>query len=402
MSDSHPTKEPAEARAVTVAEMTLYEVHVPLAEMAKARMDASPTGLGMAIPAEEPWDYGEFVICRLESDEGVVGWGESFVWLPETAVSAGQVIATVRDSLAHYVLGASPFDTRALAARMNRNVARNEVAKGLLDLACYDLAARSVGRPVYDLLGGRCVDALPLCALIPLGDIDETVAITSFFTNSGTKTIRLKLGTGIRQDREVVEAVREAVGDDIRIRVDYNQAYRPQEAIRAIRAIEEFGIDAAEQPVAIGDLAGLVTVQRSVATPVFTHEGFFALTDLVAQVELGAVGVVGINTERPGGMTAAMAAIDYAVLHGMGVILHNQPLGLASAAMVHLGAARFFDLGHSIEIFGKVMWPTDLLVDGLVYSGGTVQVPTGPGWGVEIDLDALEARTVGEPVRICK
>lgn len=368
--------------------------------MARARMDESPTGLGMAIPAEEPWEFGEFVICRIESDDGVVGWSEVFVWLPETAVSAGQVVSSVRDSLAKYVIGSSPFDTRAIAARMDRNVARNEVAKGLLDMACYDLAAKTIGRPVYDLLGGKCVDKVPLCALIPLGPVDQTVALAQFFVNSGSATIRLKLGTGISQDREVVAAVREAVGQTVRIRVDYNQAYRPYDAIRAIKGIEEFGIDAAEQPVAIGDLAGLVTVQRSVETPVFTHEGLFSLTDLVAQTELGAIRVVGLNTERPGGLTSAMAAIDYAALRGMGVILHNQPLGLASAAMVHLAAARHFDLGHDVEIFGKLMWESDLLADGLKYSNGGVEVPSGPGWGVEIDLDALGKYTVGEPVRI--
>lgn len=368
--------------------------------MARARMDESPTGLGMAIPAEEPWEFGEFVICRIESEDGVVGWSEVFVWLPETAVSAGQVVSSVRDSLAKYVVGASPFDTRAIAARMNRNVARNEVAKGLLDMACYDLAAKTIGRPVHDLLGGKCVDTVPLCALIPLGPVDQTVALAQFFVNSGSKTIRLKLGTGISPDREVVAAVREAVGDKVRIRVDYNQAYRPHDAIRAIKGIEEFGIDAAEQPVSIGDLAGLATVQRNVETPVFTHEGLFSLTDLVAQTELGAIGVVGLNTERPGGLTSAMAAIDYAALRGMGVILHNQPLGLASAAMVHLAAARYFDLGHDVEIFGKLMWESDLLADGLKYANGGVEVPSGPGWGVEVDLDALDKYTVGEPVRI--
>lgn len=363
-------------------------------------MDASPNRLGMAIPAEEPWEAGDFVLCRLEADDGTVGWGEAFVWLPETGARPGDLIGAIREALGRYVLGSSPFDTRSLRARMDRNVARNEVAKGLLDLACHDLAARIARRPVHDLIGGRSVDRLPLCGLVPTGSVEATVALCEWYVATGTRTLRLKLGLGIAADRAVVAAVREAVGDDVRLRVDYNQAYRPAEAVRAITAIEPFGIDAAEQPVAAGDVLGLVEVQSRVATPVFTHEGFFSLTDLVAQHELGAVRVVGINNERPGGLTAAMAATDYAAARGMGVILHNQPLGLGTAALTHLGAARFHDLGHAVELCGSLMFDDDLLVEGLRYDDGYLTVPNGPGWGVEVDTDAVERRSVADPVRL--
>jgi muconate cycloisomerase len=378
----------------------LYEVRVGFTDGARASMDASPNGLGMAIPAEEPWEAGDFVICRLEADDGSVGWSEAFVWLPETGVRPADLIGTIREAMARYVLGSSPFDTRALAARLNRNVTRNEVAKGLLDLACHDLAGRIVGRPVHDLLGGRALDEVPVCGLVPTGSLADTVALAEWYVGTGTTTVRLKLGTSVSSDVEVVAAVRDVVGPEVRLRVDYNQAYRPAEAVRAIAAIEPYGIDAAEQPVAVNDLAGAVYVQQRVGIPVFMHEGFFSLTDLVAQHTMGAIGVVGINSERPGGLTAAMAAIDYASLHGMGVILHNQPLGLGTAALVHLAAARWFDLGHAIEVFGKLMFESDLLVEGLDFDAGAVRVPSGPGWGVEVDLDALSDRSVAEPVRI--
>jgi muconate cycloisomerase len=387
-------------RGPFVRSVELHELRVPFREGTKAAMEASPNGLGMAIAAEEPWEAGDFVLCRLEAEDGTVGWGEAFVWLPETGVRPVDLIGAIRDVLGRYVLGSSPFDTRALRARMDRNVTRNEVAKGLLDLACHDLAGRIAGRPVHDLLGGRCVDRLPLCGLVPTGTIDATVGLCEWYAATGTTTIRLKLGQGVAHDRTVVAAVRAAVGDEIRLRVDYNQAYRAAEAVRAIRAIEPFGIDAAEQPVAVADVLGLVDVQRQVSTPVFTHEGFFSVADLVAQHELGAVRAVGINAERPGGLTAAMAAIDYAAARGMGVILHNQPLGLGTAALAHLGAARFHELGHAVELFGNLMFEADLLVDGLRYADGCIDVPEGPGWGVEVDVDAIDRYAVAAPVRL--
>jgi len=98
---------------------------------------------------------------------------------------------------------------------------------------------------------------------------------------------------------------------------------------------------------------------------------------------------VGVNSERPGGVTNALRAISYAEQRGLGIVLHNQPLGIASAMQVHLAAARYHALGHAIELFGHVMMEDDLIVEPLDYQGGTVTVPSAPGFGVELDEDAL-------------
>ena len=101
--------------------------------------------------------------------------------------------------------------------------------------------------------------------------------------------------------------------------MDYNQAYGADQAVRAIAAIAPFGIDCAEQPVRAADWLAMARVQRAVDVPLMAHEGCFSLTDIIALIELGAIGVLGINTERPGGITHALRAIDYAVARGMGM-----------------------------------------------------------------------------------
>jgi muconate cycloisomerase len=380
--------------------LELFSATVPFSAIARRAMDESPTGLGMAIAAEEPWEAGDFVFARLVDEDGNEGWGEMLLWLPETGVSSTELLSAIPGHLARYVLGAPPVDVGAIRARLDRNVTRNEVAKGLLDLACHELAARQIGRPVHDLIGGRGTDVLPLAALVPLGDPDLIVAICAGYVRAGYGTLRIKLGTGAEADRDLIAAVRAEVGPDVRIRIDYNQAYSPSQAVRALRMIEPFGIDAAEQPLRVGDVLGMVEVQRKTAIPLFLHEGAFNVADVVSLIELGGCGVIGVNAERPGGLTGALALIDYGAARGMGTIIHNQPLGIGTAVLAHLAAARFDKLGHAVELAGDVMFSTTLINEPIGPVDGTYPLPTGPGWGVTIDRDALDDHLVSPPVTV--
>jgi muconate cycloisomerase len=377
------------SKTPAIERIELFPLRVPFREAVRAAMARSQGGLGMAIPAEEPWTGGDFVIARLTAEDGSRGVGEAFVWLPETGVSPAQVIDAVVHGLGRYLLGASPFDVVPLRARMDANVARSEVAKGLLDLACYDLMGHVSGSPACDLMGGRGAGSLPLTA------DDSMLELALAFQRGGTRSFRLKLGCGPDADRRIVARVREALGSEMRLRVDYNQAYTPDAAVQAIAAIAPFGIDCAEQPVRADDWLGMARVQRAVDVPLMAHESCFSLTDFTVLLELGAVRMLGVNTERPGGLTQALRAIDYAACRGVGTILHNQPLGIASAAQIHLGAARASVLGHAMELFGHVMLEDDLILAPLDYSGGHVRVPEGPGFGVALDEAALDRYATG-------
>jgi len=402
MADSLRTSPdaPPAGRAAPIVAVELFEVEVPLSELARGAMAESDNGLGMALEVEEPWLAADFLLCRLVDADGLEGWGEAYVWLPETGVSQRELALAIRDHLARYVLGARPTDVQALAARLDRNVARNEVAKGVLDLACHELAARQLGRPVHDLIGGAAIERLPLCGLIPMGSPDTVAGLAAFYQGAGYGTVRIKLGAGPEADREVIAEVRARCGDGLRIRVDYNQAYSAATAARAIGLIEPYGIDAAEQPLPVGDVLGMIDLQRRTAVPLFLHEGFFTISDAVALLEAGGMGVVGINTERPGGLTNALRMIDYAAARGIGTIIHNQPLGLGTAAHAHLAAARWDRLGHVPELAGDVMFEQHLTTSRYVVEDGHLILPGGPGWGLEVDRDAVEDHLVGPPTTV--
>jgi muconate cycloisomerase len=373
-----------------IVRIELTPIYVPFKEAVRKAMGEGEGELGMAIPAEEAWLGGDFAIIKVIDNEGNIGLGESFVWLPESGVSPEQIIDAIKGGLANYVLGESPFNIEKINFRMDNNIARSENAKGLLDMACYDLMGKITGLPACCFMGGRNVDEIPLAALIPLGDPMLMKGLVRSYYKKGWRTFRLKLGKSIEEDVEICEKLRKTFGNSIRLRVDYNQAYTPYQAVRAIKAIEPFGIDYAEQPVNKDDYLGMAYVQKRVDTPLMSHEGYSSLRDFITLVELGAVGVLGINSERPGGVTKAIKALDYAVCKGISVVLHNQPLGIASAMHIHFHAANFYAIEHATELFGQEMMEDDLIVKPIDYSGGTAKVPEGPGWGVELDENALQ------------
>lgn len=380
-----------------VTTIELFEVEVPLSEIARSAMAESDTGLGMAIAAEDPWLSADFLYVRLVDEDGMAGWGECYVWVPESAVSQRGAAMVIREHIGRFVLGAKAADIQAIGARMDRNIPRNEMAKGVLDVALHDLAARQVGRPVHDLIGGAAVDRIPLCGLVPLASPDFMAEICAGYVAAGYRSLRIKLGTGPRDDLAIMTAIRDRVGWDVRIRCDYNQAYDAPTAVRSLRLLEPLDLDAAEQPLPIGDLLGMRWVQERTSVPLFLHEGFFSLSDVVSLTDAGGMGVLGINAERPGGITAALRAIDYVSARGMGTIIHNQPLGIGTAAHAHIAAARWDRLGHAPELAGDVMFSEHLVDRRYEVVDGEMLLPGGAGWGIEVDRDALDRHLVAEP-----
>lgn len=381
-----------------ITKVELFPLFVPFREEIRALLQGGQGKVAMGLNVEDHWLGADILVCRLTSESGATGVGDGYVWLVESATSPQLMADVIQRHLARFVLGRSAFEIRAIGARMNDNVARNEMAKGVLDLALYDLAARTVGRPVYDLCGGRQVDRVPLAIVVPLTDVGTIEHLVSMGLEKGVRTFRCKLGSNVRRDVEIMAAVRALVGPDVRLRVDYNQAYSPQQALAAISAIAPYGIDFAEQPVAADDYAGMAWLQARSDVPIMAHEGAFGVRDMVTLAEMGAVRVFGLNAERPGGMTAALGAIDYAAARGIDVVLHNQPSGIGSAMMLHLHAARARDIRHATELQGHSMLEHSLIHGRIVYADGFAHVPDGPGWGVELDDAAVAAYQTCDPI----
>ncbi len=384
-----------------IVRVELTPLYVPFNAVARKAMGESEGGIGMSHPSEEEWLGAEFVIAKVICDNGSVGLGESSIWLPESGITPLQVIDVIKKGkLANYVIGESPFNVEKINQKMDDNVARNDQAKGLLDMACYDLMGKIAGIPACCFMGGRNVEEIPLAALIPLGSPMLMRGLVRSYYRKGYRTFRLKLGRSIQEDVEILKTIRKALGNDIRIRVDYNQVYTPSQAIKAIKAIEPYNIDFVEQPVRTGDYMGMAYVQSKVDTPLMNHEDFFNMRDFISLVELGGARVLGLQSDRPAGVTKALKLIHYARCKGVEVMIHKEPLGICSAMLIHLHVGQYYSIDHATELFGMEMMEDDLIVTPIDYSGGTAKLPEGSGYGVELDEKSLQKYATGETIII--
>ena len=205
------TKIAAEKPKIVGIELT--PLQIPFKQMVREAMRQAG-GLGMAIAAEEDWPGGDFAVCKMTDEAGNTGLGEQFVWWPETGVSPSQIILAVQEALYKYVLGRSPFDYQDMRIHMNNNVARNETAKGLLDMACWDLMGRQRNKAACELMGGKQTNELELGALVPLMTAREMAGMAGGWQQVGYNTVRLKLGRNAEDDTEIVRMVRERLGKE--------------------------------------------------------------------------------------------------------------------------------------------------------------------------------------------
>lgn len=337
------------------------------------------------------WHTCEFVVTAVHTDEGITGWGEVPPWMPVSRESQGTIVAVIRDFLAAAILDENPYNIEKIWDAMDRAAPANPMAKTPLDISLYDLISRHLKIPLSSLLGGRVVDRIPLAGIVPFGTADEAVNLAGIWVSQGYNTVRLKIGMGPKDDLAVVKAVREAYGDNLKIRVDANQAYTPAEAVRVIRMLEPYDLEFAEQPTAWHDFEGNALVAASVNTPVMLHESLYTAYDAAAIIRRRAASVIGLKLDRPGGITGARKVAAMAELCNVPIfVCSSVELGISTAASMQLASSLYRNIGFACEASGPLVITDDIVKEQVHIDNGCCLVPKEIGIGVEIDLEKLK------------
>jgi L-alanine-DL-glutamate epimerase-like enolase superfamily enzyme len=284
-------------------------------------------------------EHSMSAIVEIETDEGIKGYGEGspgILITGETLKGTTECIQLFEKQL----IGVDPLDIEKVHSIMNTVAAHAPSAKTAIDIACYDLLGKKANLPVYKLLGGY---ASSVKTDLTIGiDTPEIMAVKAKQAVSlGFDTLKIKVGTTVSQDLARIEAIRLAVGSQIKLRLDANQGWQPKEAVTMINRLEEFDIELVEQPVAYHDIDGLAFVTKQVAVPIMSDESCFNSKDALRLIKARAVDYVNIKLMKCGGIHEALKINSICEAAGVecmiGCMVEETNIGVTAAA--HLAAA---------------------------------------------------------------
>ena len=336
--------------------------------------------------------HQECVYIRIHTDEGFVGIGEA----PHMAgySSAGETQATValqlRERLIPAILGKDPMQIEARQLDLERAVPWNPRAKSAINMALYDLVGKVLNTPVYNLLGGLVRDTVPLSWSIPIVDVEPAVTESEAMIKRGFKIIKLKTGhEDPQKDIERFQAIRDAVGNDVRMRADANQAWDVPTAIKVIRACEGHNIESMEQPVQMWDIDGLAEVRRATNTYIMADESANSPRDVIRLADKRAVDLISIYINNPGGIINAKKMAIVAEPVGIGCYVGGALEGpIGARACLHF-AGSTPNVSWGCEMGGQFLLEEDLGMEPIHFEDGALHVPHGPGLGGELDPDKV-------------
>lgn len=265
----------------------------------------------------------------------------------------------------------------------------NPQLKFAVEEALLDLVAKKLTTPVFNLFGGPCQLQVPVMRMMGLKPPKESAEEALALVKRGFRYIKLKIGLDEKRDVDTVRQVREAVGGEVFISVDANQAYTPMQAVKVLNQIREFQIGVVEQPVREDDIRGMAFVRQQCQLPIMADEGIKTASDMLRHLEAGAMDAVSIKLWKMGGFfkSREIAAICSAANVGVhiGSTAGSQ---LMEAAQLHF-AATIMDLMGGAEI-GEFDSLSNDPASGLEVINGSLRIRDVPGFGVNVDLSKME------------
>lgn len=335
----------------------------------------------------------DYVIIRVHTDDGLVGLGEATVaprWTGETSPGC---VAAIERLIAPELIGADPCAITLLRHRMDRCLKRNPFTKAAIEMALWDIAGKATGLPVYQLLGGKLRDAVPIKLVVGAFDVPRAVALAEEFLSWGVKCLKVKTGLDPAGDLARVRAVREVAGPDIPIGIDSNCGWDVATAREMLRALRPYRLLFAEQPVPADDPEALAEVRRDAGVPIMGDESVFTLGDAWLLARCRAADILSVYPGKHGGIAATLEIAHVAHAAGMACSIgSNLELGIGTAAMLHVAVAEpsIDSVRYPADLIGPLYHDADLLTRPLDLGPEVARVPDGPGLGVELDEEQLK------------
>ena len=352
----------------------------------------------VAVPTHKPETseirgatYRLAILIEVFTDAGLVGIGEA-----PNPVGAEATKAIV-DAAEPLIVGEDPTEPEKLKKKLYAyfNLTHLHIhaacwALNGIDTALWDLAGKACAQPLWKLWGGAFRKRVEFYGPVDRASPEEVAEQTRQLVADGFGTLYMKVGFDEEDDLACVRAIREAAGPGPKIRVDANQSWNAGEAIRIIRRMAEYDLEFVDQPVLMYNIDDLARVRTGVEVPIAAHESSWTMYEALSVIKRGAADVIHVDPRFDAGLVGARLTAGMAEAAGMPVVMHEfSNLGVAQYAAIQLMAAvPNFTLANQ---GGLHLLDDDVIVGGVRRPvDGCLEVPDGPGIGVDLDPERVE------------
>jgi L-alanine-DL-glutamate epimerase-like enolase superfamily enzyme len=359
--------------SITITKIDLYRFSIPM----------EPFTIATAT-----MDHAQNVFIRVHTSAGFYGVGECSAFPMIVGETQDTCLIMARE-FARLWIGQDALDIPGCLQRLHNFTAGNTTIKSAFDIALYDIAAKQAGLPLYKFLGGqkRVVESDITIGIAKAGAMAEKALL---FKKSGAKILKVKLGKNAVEDIERVKQIRQAVGNELKIRIDANQGWSFDDAVQALQAMGRYDIEFCEQPMRTWYDDRLPELMQLSPVKIMADESVYNHHDARKQINSGSCHYINIKMAKSGGIHEAKQIHDLAATKGiacmMGGMLESR---IALSAKLHFVYAspniKFYDmdtcmLGH-LE---------DPCVGGVTYDGYKLDISDTPGIGADANEQFLK------------
>ena len=386
-----------------ITDVSATTVAVPVTDLEE------PLGIAPYVTNHGQVEEMERVLVRVETDEGISGWGEMRVFLSPTATEA-----IIEDGIGPLIEGQSPFAVERLRRQVFVEYTTVEMFFAGVEVACWDIVGKALERPIYELLGGwstptqttagnrtaadrgsatdREIEVAFCLGILPP---EESRVKAREAVEAGFSVLKTKAGRDWQQDVERIRAMHEEVDGELAFRLDPNQGWTIDEAIRVGARLEDAGIylQYMEQPIRVDAHRSLSTLAERLRQPIAPNEDTYRPHNLRSLIEEGAMDVGVLDLTPAGGIAGLRAQATIVEEAGIPFTHHCAfDLGIRTAAILQaVYGLPGFALPPDSTYYA---WEGDVLTEEINFADGCLTVPDGPGLGVTVDRDAVEAYRV--------
>lgn len=349
--------------------------------------------IALDMPLKKQWKISLYqaatrahAVVKITTEDGILGYGE-VAPSPSFMGETGHTVALVIERyLKPVLIGKNIFDIEQIHKEMKFSIYANFAAKSAVDIALYDAMGKTLGVPVYELIGGHFREKIALSWVVGMQGMEGSIEEAQDAVKKGYKVIKLKVGISPETDYKLVNAMRNSLGDGVSIRLDANQGYDYRTAYDLFSRLEVFELESIEQPVERWNISGMKALKRKLKTPIMADEAVSTVYEALSVVKSEAADCVNIKVGKVGGLWEAKKIA--AVLEADGLTAtagSNLEVGIGSAASIHfVASSRIVDMPNDL-LLGGPLHEYDLVKNDFTVVNGEVICSNIPGLGIEVD-----------------